>query len=165
LNETKALLLIQQEAELRNFRRITTASNTQLKKIYEVVGGNPLALRLVIGQTHTHTLDTILEALTLAQGYKAEALYTFIYRQAWERLDDLTRQVFLNMPLVTSRGGGLDYLAFLTGLPPLTLRQTLDHLVALNLVDSNNASTEPELRYSIHNLTRTFLQEQIGKWQ
>ncbi len=67
------------------------------------------------------------------------------------------------MPLVTEQGGDLTYLAALTGLDTAHLSDALDRLVGLNLVDSKGDLNER--RYTIHNLTRTFLQEQVAKWQ
>jgi hypothetical protein len=162
LTESDALRLIRHEAQLHNLPYLNQASDESLRRIYETVGGNPLALRLVVGQTHIHALDQVLTDLQAARGQKAEMLYHFIYRQAWDRLDTVTRQVFLCMPLVTQQGGDLDHLGYLTGLEPTVLRDTLEHLVTLNLVDSQGNLTER--RYTIHNLTRTFLQEQVAKW-
>ncbi|MBV7334282.1 hypothetical protein KFU94_39810 [Chloroflexi bacterium TSY] len=76
-----------------------------------------------------------MDALLHARGKTVDALYTYIYFQAWNNLSEEERTTFLCMPLV-----------------------------AHNLVNSNQATNEEELRYSIHNLTRTFLHEQIAKW-
>jgi hypothetical protein len=162
LSQADALRLIRYEAQLHNLPYLEQADDESLGKIYEIVGGNPLALRLVVGQTHIHSLKMILADLENARGQKAESLYTFIYRRTWDSLDELTRRVFLVMPLVTEKGGSLDYLDTMTGLDPTDLRDALEHLVTLNLVDSKGGLTER--RYTIHNLTRTFLQEQVAKW-
>ncbi|MBV7334281.1 hypothetical protein KFU94_39805 [Chloroflexi bacterium TSY] len=53
LTKPDALQLVRREAEVRNFQRVLTATPAQLDGLYETVGGNPLALRLVVGQTHT----------------------------------------------------------------------------------------------------------------
>jgi DNA-binding MarR family transcriptional regulator len=71
--------------------------------------------------------------------------------------------VFLAMPLVTDLMGDQAYLADLTRLDLAEVGDALDRLVALNLVDSRGDLNER--RYAIHNLTRTFLQEQVAKWQ
>lgn len=162
LSETDALRLIRYEASLSNLPHMEMANDDSLRKVFEIVGGNPLALRLVVGQTHVHPLPVILEDLTAGRGQKAEKLFTFIYRRAWDHLDELTRQVFLAMPLVADHGGSLAYLADLTELTSDHVRYALDHLVALNLVDSKGDLTER--RYTVHNLTRTFLQEQVALW-
>lgn len=163
LKQADALRLIRHEAQLHNLPYLNQADDESLRKIYEIVGGNPLALRLVVGQTHIHSLEMILADLEQARGQKADLLYTFIYRHAWDSLDELTRRVFLAMPLVTEKGGNLDYLGILTGLSPVQLRDALGYLVTLNLVDSKGNLTER--RYTIHNLTRTFLQDQVAKWE
>jgi len=163
LSEANALRLIRYEAHLHNLPYLETAAAHELHQVFETVGGNPLALRLVVGQAHVLPLDVILNGLTAAQGRKAETLYNFIYRRAWDNLDEATRLVFLSMPLVADPGGSLAYLVDVSGLDPATVSDALDRLVTLNLVDSQGNLSER--RYSIHGLTRTFLQEQVGKWQ
>ena len=73
--------------------------------------GNPLALRLVVGQTHVYALDQVLANLRAAQGQRAEQLYQYIYWQAWHNLEPTAQQTLLLMPLVTESGGDLAYLA------------------------------------------------------
>jgi hypothetical protein len=163
LSEASALGLIRQEARLHNLPYLEQAGDADLHRIYELVGGNPLALRLVVGQTHVHALDDILADLAAARGQKVELLYAFIYRRAWDNFDEPTRRVFLTMPLVTDMMGDQAYLTGLTGLDSAEVGDALDQLVALNLVDSRGDLKERH--YSIHNLTRTFLQEQVAKWQ
>lgn len=163
LSMAHAFTLIRQEAQLRNLPALAAAGDAELLPVYQTVGGNPLALRLVVGQTHVHGLDAILGDLAAARGQTAANLYTFIYRWAWENLDENTRQAFLAMPLAPPSGANLAYLEQVSGLEPAALRQALDRLVSLNLVDSSGDLREK--RYSIHNLTRTFLQEQVAGWQ
>ena len=67
------------------------------------------------------------------------------------------------MPLTTTDGADLAFLAAVSGLDGADLRHALDTLVMFTLV---HARGELHHRlYSIHNLTRTFLQEQVAKWQ
>jgi len=163
LSAANALALIRQETEQRNLAHLLDAPDDALRPIYNTVGGNPLAIRLVVGQTHIHALDVILNNLQMASGQSAESLYTFIYRQAWEQLDEPTRHAFLAMPLATDRGATLAELAAWSQLEPGALDASLATLVRLNLVDSRGALNER--RYSIHSLTRTFLHEQVIQWQ
>ena len=162
LDQSNALQLIRQEAKQRNLPHLVEASDDDLRAIVDTVGGNPLALRLVVGQTHIHQLSLILEDLTEARGESAENLYLYIYRYAWDNLDELTRRLFLVMPLVTPRGGLLSHIAHLTDLSPANVRHSLNFLVTLNLVDVKHDSSGS--RYSIHNLTRTFLHQEVVKW-
>lgn len=162
LDEPNALAFVRWEAALRNLPALQLAADHDLQPIYDTVGGNPLALRLVVGLTHTHALDTVLADLTAARGTTIENLYLFIYRRAWEQLDDATRAAFLAMPLVSARGGTIDFLADVSDLDVSAVRAALERLVALNLVDSRGDLHTR--RYTIHNLTRTFLQEQVARW-
>lgn len=169
LDPAQALELVRLEANLRNLPDLAGRPDADLLPIVETVGGNPLALRLVVGQTHVHALREVLHDLAAARGQPIENLYTFIYRRAWDALDETSRRTLLVMPLVSARGGSLAYLAEVSGLARADLRNALDRLVQLNLVDSHGFSMGKtidlnERLYSIHNLTRTFLHEQVARW-
>lgn len=162
LSEAHALQLIRQEAELSNLPLLAACTDAELRPIYQVVGGNPLALRLVAGQTHAYALEAILQDLQQAQGESVENLYTFIYRRAWDSLDRLTKRVFLTMPLAHPGGESLDFLAAAGHFSIGEVRMALNKLVLQSLVDVRGDLHQR--RYSIHSLTRTFLQEQVAKW-
>jgi hypothetical protein len=70
------------------------------------------------------------------------------------------------MPLIQEEGEDLAYLQAMGKTGNLTeteLMTSLDCLVARNLIDSRG--TLHHRRYTIHSLTRTFLQEQVLRWQ
>lgn len=162
LDETNALRLIRQEAEWSNLPMLAACSDADLRPIVATVGGNPLALRLVVGQTHLYTLESILADLRAAQGTTVQNLYTFIYRRLWEKLEEGSRQVLLIMPLVKPGGESLDYIAQVGRLEVGRVRMALNQLIQLNLVDARGGMQDR--RYSIHGLTRTFLQEEVAQW-
>ncbi len=164
LNRGDALELVRHEAKSRNLPNLAKAADKSLRPIYDTVGGNPLALRLVVGQATLHALAAVLSALKDAQGRSVDHLYTFIYRQAWDNLDAQTRLAFLAMPLVPADGGNLDLIGAASGLAPGATMDALARLVRLNLVDNRRGALN-QSRYTIHPLTRTFLQEQVAKWQ
>lgn len=163
LDEESALELVRMEAGLRNRPDLAAAGDEDLRPIYETVGGNPLALRLIVGQTYVHELDVVLDDLKGARSDTIDTFYTFIYRRAWDYLDEPARRVFLAMPMVSQHGGTVDYLSNVSGFEECELRDELKRLVALNLVDVRGDIEEK--RYTIHNLTRAFLLEQVAKWQ
>ncbi len=163
LDRSESLALIRFEASIRNLPATAAAGDAELAPIYDVVGGNPLALRLVVGQLHIHALPAILHDLTAVNSRKVESLYTFIYRRAWDNLDEPARLLLLAMPLTANHGGDLPFLAAVSLLDDAALRHALDTLVLLNLVDARGELHDR--LYSIHSLTRTFLQEQVAKWQ
>lgn len=165
LSAEDALALIRTEATVRNNQALATAGDDELRPIYETVGGNPLALRLVVGQTHIHGLNRVLSDLHAARGRSVEQLYHYIYWQVWNSLDVLAQQALLLMPLVTEAGGDIEYLTAMAaggGLSAEDVGNALEQLIALNLVDSRGGLHER--RYTIHALTNTFLQEQVLRW-
>jgi hypothetical protein len=163
LTEADALALLRHEAERRNIPAILTATPTDLLPIYTTVGGNPLALKLVVGQLRIHPLAVVLADLTEARTRSVEALYTYIYRRTWELLDEPAQDLLLAMPLVSEGGGRWELLQTMVELPPADLRGALETLVSFNLVEvRGDLHTR---RYTIHSLTRAFLQQQVLQWQ
>jgi hypothetical protein len=167
LSDRDALTLIRQEIAVSNLAALAACTDTELQAIVEVVGGNPLALRLVVGQAHIHALPAILAQLrtaklTSGQGTPAENLYTYVYRHAWQSLTEIERTVLLIMPLVNPDGEELPFIAAVGDKPIETVSDTLNRLVTLSLIDVKAAGNHP--RYRIHGLTRTFLEDDILKW-
>jgi len=165
LDATAAFALLREEARQRNLPALAAATDGELKPIYAAVGGNPLALRLVAGQSHTYSLRTILDHLRQGRTQSIENLYTYLYRTAWDSLDETARRTLLLMPLVQEEGEELAYLLAMGkagNLDESALLAGLQMLVARNLVDSRGDLHNR--RYTIHNLTRTFLQEQVLRW-
>ncbi len=163
LAEVDALRLVRQEARQRNLPELASAADADLRQIYGAVGGNPLALRLIVGMSHVHPLPTILTDIAAARGESIEALYTHIYRRIWMSLDEPSRRALLAMPLVSEQGGELELVQQICQLSPEELRYALTTLVSLNLVDSRGDLYHR--RFAIHNLTRSFLLEQVARWQ
>lgn len=165
LGQADALALVRQEAKTRNLIEMAQASDQDLQPIYATVGGNPLALRLVVGQNHVHSLDQILGDLRQARGQPIRNLYEFVYRQAWESLNETEREALILMLVAPEEGADFATLAKLgqDRLSDEKLRNALDHLVGLNLLDARGGLRE--VRYSIHSLTRTFLHRQVIGWE
>lgn len=162
LSPPYALHLIRDEAANCGLPVLAMSSDAELLPIVETVGGNPLALRLVVGQTHIYGLQSILYDLRQARSQPATNLYTYIYQKAWAKLGALERKALLVMPFAGPDGDDLGYLAEVGDLDLDDLCSALNQLVTLNLVDARGGLNDR--RYAIHNLTRTFLLEQVVKW-
>jgi len=161
LNGDDTLAFLRQEARVRRLGTLTKASDAQLRSIHDVVGGNPLALKLVVGQIASLPLSQVLDNLREARGKKIEELYNFIYWQAWAALDTAGRQALLSMPL--AQNGTIGQLMAVSELDPDDLAQALEQLVSFSLVDVGGDLEER--RYRIHRLTETFLLNEVIKWQ
>ncbi|MBV7338324.1 AAA family ATPase [Chloroflexi bacterium TSY] len=162
LNEFHTLQLVRQEARQGQLLALADSPQEVLRPIHETVGGNPLAIRLVIGQAHAHPLDVLLTELREAKSEISDNVYTYIYRRAWENLDELSRQTLIAMPLVLPSGNNLEFLASISPLTVEELRTGLNKLITFNLVNVHRDLYER--RYSIHNLTRSFLHRQVLLW-
>ena len=162
LSPTDAEALIRDEARRRGIIDLAEAPPELITQIYDIAGGNPLALKLIIGQVHLRSLSTILTDFKEARGQKVEALYEFIYHRAWQLLDDMARRVLVAMPLVTAPGTTLEHLAGVSEVAYDPLNQALDLLIQLSLVQVGGSLEER--RYYIHRLTETFLHKQVTKW-
>ncbi len=162
LSKSDTFTLLRHEAEARDLPALVDhGSEGILEAIYKVVGGNPLALKLVVGQLRVLPLEAVLEGLKQAKGKKIEELYTYIYWQAWQALDPISREVLLVMPL--AQGGSFAQLTTVSELAPDELQQGLEQLINLSLVEVRGDIEQR--RYHIHRLTETFLLTEVAKWQ
>ncbi|MCE7982290.1 MAG: hypothetical protein DYG89_13930 [Caldilinea sp. CFX5] len=160
LSAADAFALLRHEGTVRGLTPLRQATDAQLQPIYDVVGGNPLALKLVVGQLRLLPLAQVLHNLQAAQGKRIEALYTYIYWQAWQLLDERSRQLWLAMPIHPNVT--FDHLLAVSGLDAEELAQGLEQLVTLSLVELAGDLTER--RYRLHRLTETFLLNEVLKW-
>jgi len=141
----------------------TSLTTEQLQSIYDVVGGNPLALKLIAGQMATLPLSQILGNLKEGESKKVEDLYTFIYWQSWQLLSHTARQVLLTMPLFSIQGVSFERLAQGSEVTPAALGDALEELALLSLVEVGG--NVEHRRYRIHRLTETFLLNEVIQWQ
>lgn len=163
LSAQDSLALLRHEAGKRRLLDVATISDEILLQVYEVTGGNPLALKLLVGQMHILSLPQVVEDLCQARGQTVEELYRFIYRRSWHLLTEEARRVLITMPLVAESGGGLEQISMLSKLDNEQLTTALKQLVILSLI--NVGGTVEARRYSIHRLTETFLRNEVLKWQ
>jgi hypothetical protein len=161
LDEVQTLHFIRFEARTRGLTVVSEAPAPNLQRIYQVVGGHPLALKLVVGQLASLPLSQVLSRLQQAQGKSIEELYTFIYWQVWHLLELTAQQVLLVMPLVEE--GTMEQLLALSQLEPDDLNRALEQLITLSLVQVGGELDDR--RYSLHRLTETFLLNEALKWR
>lgn len=147
--------LIRNESRRRNISQLANASDEELDTIYSTVGGNPLALKLVVGQVSVHPLPDVLTDLRSLRSKKIEDFYRFIYLRAWNALDKEVREVFVAMAHIKPSGGTLEMVRAYSQKEQRVIQNALFTLYSLYLVDSIGDLNSRI--YSIHNLTRTFL--------
>ncbi len=156
-----AIALLKHEANVQQLPQLQTANDSILREIYQTAGGNPLALKMVIGQTRFLPISQVLSSLRLAQTKQTDQLYHYIYREAWEMLDENARKLFVSLPIVPN--GTFEQLRLASQLPAFDLQSALSDLIDLSLVEIGPG--EPGPRYKLHRLTETFLMHEVIKWQ
>ena len=162
LSLADSLDLVRYEAEGRGFHELASAPDDLLTEVHQVVGGNPLALKLVVGQSYALPLPQVLKNLRLAQGRKVEQLYHHLYRHSWQMLSDHARQVLVTMPLVAEQGGDIPQITAISELTENEVTAALTELVNVSLV--NKMGSVQDYRFAIHQLTETFLAREVLKW-
>ncbi|NJN55055.1 MAG: hypothetical protein HC804_10035, partial [Anaerolineae bacterium] len=155
LEETAVYQLIRQEANRIGFADLENASEENLHQIYQVIGGNPLAIKLVIGQLRFHSLPRVLARITEGQTDSGIGLFDYIYQEAWDSLDNTSQTTLIALTHAGDSGFPLEHLIEVTGLSPSTVERAVEELILLSLVDLRGSLFDR--RYSLHRLTEMFL--------
>jgi hypothetical protein len=152
-----ALALIRYEAKTRGLNELSQALESELEPIYTATGGNPLAIKLLIGQVHSLSLSVVLSRFSAISGKPVEGLLDFLYEAAWQSLDAEQRRVLQAMLLV-AENGRLEQIAAATELSEDKTAACLHRLTGLSLV--NVSGGLHERRYSLHELAQAFIARQ-----
>lgn len=139
-------------------------SETLGRQIYDAVGGNPLALKLVAAQLAKLPARQVLAGFGDAS-HTAQHLFTHIYETSWRLLSLPAQQALLGMFILPPSGATWEGMRIaVAGDAPLDdaeLERVIEELVRLNLVQvglsPNRAPT-----YSLHRLTYGFLAARMG---
>ncbi len=153
LPEAEGLAFIRHEAHLRGLRDVVEADDGALRPILEVTGGNPLALKLVVGQLATLPLSRVLEPLRSAQP-SADPFYRYLYHATWEMLSPPARRLLVRMARLPEASGAWEDLEAISGLPSTALRAALSELAAHSLLQVTGLEDKV---YSLHPLTCHFV--------
>jgi hypothetical protein len=155
LGHEDALAFIHHHAAERNTAALLDATLDDLTRIAEVTFGNPLAIKLVIGQLRARPLAVVLDDLAHARA-GARDFFLYIFRYSWAQLSPAARHLLLHMPLLDARGARAAELATVAGVAPDdAFWQAIEELVDSSLL--NAGRTVGRTIYSIHRLTEYFL--------
>jgi tetratricopeptide (TPR) repeat protein len=126
-----------------------------------LTGGNPLATKLLIGQTYTLSLPKVLNHFKTKKAESVGALLNYIYAEAWQTLNQNSQRVLRGMLLVSKAGACLEQIAAITNMDEGETGDCLLHLTKHLLVNING--TLKERWYSLHSLTQIFLADLNGE--
>ena len=124
------------------------------------MGGNPLALKLIIGQLRFYSLSSVLNRYTSTKPTEAsEGIFDYIFREIWESLDNNSKTVLISLTQAGETGFTLEHLVAVSGLSEAVVYNCLTNLVISSLVDITG--TLLERKYKLHRLTEIFLLRMI----
>ncbi len=156
LDQDAALQLIRQEAKRGGFTDLVSATNEDLIKVYEVVGGNPLALKLIIGQLRFYSLSSVLSRFTDKKPTETnEGIFDYIFREIWESLEDNSKMILISLTQAGETGFTIEHLVGVSELSESVIYNCVTGLVMSSLVDITGSLLER--RYKLHRLTEIFL--------
>lgn len=148
--------LIRLEARRTGFVSLAQADESELKPIYDAVGGNPLALKLIVGQLKFRSLPRVLSRFEEHSDVQnRDELFEYIYREIWETLQDDSKMTLLALTQAGATGFTFEHLVGISGLPESVTDNCLEKLILLSLVDIGGNLVER--RYRLHRLTEVFL--------
>jgi len=149
--------LIQRMAGEHAIAQAEHLSGDELGQLYDVIGGNPLAARLVAGQLARLPLARVLDNPAALHTDRGLPLFDALFARTWESLGDEARQLALVLPLVPPEGAFWDDLFLLAGLPETALDTAITELTSSAFLEALG----PAPRYAIHHLTRRYLEQTV----
>jgi len=153
LNREASLQLIQHMAQAKQVDDVDAA------RVYALVGGNPLAIQLVVSQMQCLPAAVVLDGVRTGS---TEEMYTFIYRKSWSALSDAARRVLF---AIQRAGDQADWawLQMVLDLSHQDQAQALRQLWNLSLLQHHHHRARHV--YAIHRLTSTFLRTEVLGWK
>jgi hypothetical protein len=125
------------------------------RSIFELTGGNPLALKLVVSLMLVFPARRVVEDLAKAEIEKVGGMYDFIFAGAWRSLSPPGKTLLQSLALAAAPEASLDHLQEVSGLSAVEVNAGLQELYRRSLVEPRG-SVETR-RYGLHQLTETFV--------
>jgi hypothetical protein len=158
LGHDDSLALMWHRGKEKGIREVAEATDADLERIYEQIGGNPYALKMVVDLLDMMTLAHLLGGFSSHHPQGVIDIYMHIFRQAWRTLSDNGRKLLRAMPLV-SDSSDVDYLLSISGLTEGEIWPAIEELRQRSLLEVEGGIHEK--KYGIHRLTDAFLRAEI----
>jgi hypothetical protein len=155
LSKESSFELLRLEAQRTGFVSLADASDAELETIYDVVGGHPLALKLIVGQLRFRSLPRVLARFEEDEQKSQDKLFEYIYQEIWDTLDEENKTTLLSLTQASEKGFTFEHIVSISGLSETSIDRCLEDLILLSLVELGGNLYER--RYRIHRLTETFL--------
>jgi hypothetical protein len=137
-------------------------SDDSLEQIYAAVGGNPLALKLVLGQLRFYSLPEVLKRLEPGSRVRnSDGLFEYIYGETWGVLSDNSKETLICLLDAGSSGFTFEHLSNQIDSSAAALAEALEELILLSLVEQGGPIENR--RYWLHRLTELFLRRLLDE--
>ena len=158
------------QSELKRRDRKVELTEEIMRKIFDCIGGLPLALHLISAQITQLPVDQVLSDLHNPINNKSQSwdyqFYRYIYQRAWQLLDQPAQNILVAALLLPPEGGGSTFLRQASGLDhngipqnEYLFEQGVKELVDASLLNVFGSLADPQ--YRLHRITSVFLQTDI----
>lgn len=155
LSAADSLALLRRTVQAQAIPALIACDDEELLSVYTAVGGNPLALLFVVGQTHTRPLHAVLDDLPNARTLPAALLFDYLFGRAVAELDQSERRVLNEMLLAEGRGLDVNEICSACSLSLAEAAAALQGLYQVGLISATGDLDH--CRCSLSDLARTCL--------
>lgn len=153
--------LIHHLTNANNYPAFALPTTEEIEALYDLAGGNPLAIKLVAGLMPVAPLPVLLADLQRAAMKETQGMYRHIYWRVWHSLSPEAQAVLLSLLLAAGNGFTASHMLAVSKLEAGAFWTAVHLLISRSLLEVRHE--KPEWRYSIHRLTASFLQIDIAQ--
>lgn len=153
--------LVNLELRRRRYSAIREQSpHNEMQRLYDLVGGTPLMLRMAAGLRFRYSWNDIFSLLSAQPEQANDRLYRVFCHHLWVNvLSDDARDLLLTMTDLAPMGASEAWIQVASGLDERRFDAALRQLLSTLLIQ---ALRDVENRYSLHSLLRTYLNSQLA---
>jgi len=162
LSDDEAISLIKKYAEAKDLNHLLSVTDEKLLSLVKITGGNPLAIRLAIGQISGGklSLDQVVENLTENNPTASiDVVFDLIHETSWASIGAKAQQLLLVTPLFTGSDSiEKNALQATSGLSKDEYDKAVGTLMEWKLLEPNFDDIN---RLVIHPMTRRFVKKKL----
>jgi SEFIR domain/NB-ARC domain len=162
LSPDDAITFLQRTAERQNNRNLMSAGPGLLARIRDAAGRAPLAMQLTSGQMDYQPVEQVLRVIEEA-GFNdlSYEFYSFLFQRTWGELDGAARKVLVAM----RHFDGPPTAGAIQATAGMTDNEFYPAIAKLGQRSMLAMTTGSETRYSLHPLTKNFINTDIvSRW-
>lgn len=155
LQHDHAIALLLHHASITGDTSSDGLTEEEGKQIFQVTGGNPMAIKLAAGLTGIVPLPEIVRGFTLPSFRPMDKLYQNLYGAVWQTASENARKLLITLLTAAELGALPSQLQAISGLSEAALWSAIAELASRSLLEIRGTSWKK--RYGVHRLTESFL--------